>query len=300
MTALPSISVVVPVRNGGAQVGRLVASLLAQQYPGPAPEVIVVDNGSTDGAVEALRDRPITIVREARPGAPCARNAGVRAATGELIAFTDHDALADRRWLARLAAAFADPDVPAAAGETLPAPAEAPAARYLALIRHNSAEMTLLRPVFPFAPTVNLAVRRRVYDAVGGFDEALPITDDADFSLRVLRTTGKPIRFVRDAIVFHDERTSGRALYRRYREYGEGWALLVAKHPGEVRWTPLRALAADLDVLRAALLVPVGVARGLVTRNPMDGWYRWFEFLKRLAHRRGFRAGARRLGQWFW
>jgi GT2 family glycosyltransferase len=297
---LPAISVIVPVRNGGARLGRLVASLLAQHYPGPAPQIVVVDNGSTDGAAEALRDRPITLLCEPRPGAPCARNTGARAATGDLLVFTDHDALADRRWLARLAAAFADPDVPAAAGETLPAPTTTPAARYLALIRHNSAEMTLRRPVFPFAATVNLAVRRSVYDAVGGFDETLPITDDADFSLRVLRTTGRPIRFVPGAIVFHDERTTGRALYRRYREYGEGWARLVAKHPNEVRWTPLRAVAADLDVVRAALLVPVGAARRLVTRDPMDLWYRWFEFVKRLAHREGFRAGARRLGRWFW
>jgi GT2 family glycosyltransferase len=300
MSVLPAVSVIVPVRNGGAQLGRLVASLLAQQYPGPKPEILIVDNGSTDGAVEALRELPVVRLHEARRGAPAARNAGARAASGELLVFTDHDALADRRWLARLAGAFADPDVPAAAGETLPAPATTPAARYLALIRHNSAEMTLRRPVFPFAATVNLAVRRTVYDAVGGFDEALPITDDADFSLRVLRTTGRPIRFVKEAIVFHDERTTGRALYRRYYEYGEGWAALVAKHPDEVRWTPLRALAADLDVARAALLVPVGWARRLATREPMDAWYRWFEFVKRLAHRQGFRAGARRLGHPLW
>lgn len=300
MTPLPAISVVVPVKNGGAQLGRLVASLLAQQYDGPAPQILLVDNGSTDGALEALRDRPVTILSEPRPGAPRARNAGARAATGELLAFTDHDAMADRRWLSRLAAAFADPDVPAAAGETLPGPTTTPAARYLALIRHNSAEMTLKRPIFPFAATVNLAVRRSVFDAVGGFDELLPHTDDADFSLRILRTTGRPIRFVREAIVFHDERTSGRAIYRRYREYGEGWAALVAKHPGEMRWTPGRALAADLDVLRAALFVPVGLVRRVVTRDPMDGWYRWFEFVKRLGHRNGFRTEARRRGRWLW
>ena len=199
-----------------------------------------------------------------------------------------------------LAEAFVDPDVPAAAGEILPSPATTLAAEYLALIRHNSAEMSLKRPVFPFAATANLAVRRSVFEALDGFDESLPYTDDADFSFRLRKITGKPIRFVPTAIVFHDERTSAGAIAHRYRQYGEGWARLVMKHPAELAWGAHRGLAATLDVARALLMVPVGFVTSRLGGKPMDFWYRWFEFVRRSAHRSGFAAEARRHGHWFW
>jgi GT2 family glycosyltransferase len=298
--AWPAISVIVPVHNGGRQLARLVQSLERCEYPGPPPEIVIVDNNSTDGAVAALAGRRVRRLAESKPGAPCARNAGARAAAGEILVFTDHDCLAERRWLRELAEAFRDPDVPAAAGETLPMPAVSPAAEYLAMIRHNSAEASLARPVFPFAATANLAVRRSVFTALGGFDESLPHTDDADFSLRLRRETGRPIRFVRTAIVFHDERTSAAAIAHRYRQYGEGWARLVMKHPGELAWGAHRGLAATLDVVRALAFVPVGWLKSRLGGRPMDFWYRWFEFVRRAAHRDGFAAEARRHGHWFW
>lgn len=296
-----TVSIVIPVLNGGAAVRRLAASLLAQKVDGPAPEILFVDNGSTDGGVEALRDLPVTIVREERRGAPVARNAGARRATGDILVFTDHDCTAERRWIARLVAAFADPLVPAAAGETLATAADTWAARYAALIRHNSAGVSLERDVFPFAATANLAVRRRLFEELGGFDEGLRFTDDADFSLRVRRSTGQPIRFVPGAIVFHEPRTTAGALFSRYREYGRGWAELVMKHGDELRWTPALAWQANLDVLKALGRVPGGYVQWRFRHGePMDFHYRRFEFLRRLAHRTGFVQEAWARGRLLW
>lgn len=268
---------------------RLAASLLAQEYPGPPPEIIFVDNGSTDGGLDALADLPVTVIRAERRGAPVARNAGARRASGEVIVFTDHDCTAERRWLARLVEPFGDPAVPAVAGETIASPGETWAARYAAFIRHNSAAVSLRRDVFPFAPTANLAVRRPVFEELGGFDEMLHHTDDADFSLRVKRATGQPIALAPRAIVFHAERPTARALFRRYREYGKGWADLLRKHPDELRWTMGLECRADFDVAAALGRVPAGLARWrLGGGEAMDFHYRWFEFLRRFAHRLGF------------
>jgi GT2 family glycosyltransferase len=297
----PSISVIVPVFNGGGAVKRLASSLLAQDYPGPKPEILFVDNGSTDGAFEGLKELPVTLLSEPKRGAPAARNAGARAASGEILAFTDHDCLAERRWLKRLAEALQESDAPAAAGDTIATPGDSWCARYLSLIRHNSAEWNLDRPVFPFAPTANLAVRRSVFEALEGFDEALPYTDDADFCLRIMRSSGRPIQFASKAIVFHEERSTTGELFRRYREYGRGWADLLLKHKDEMKWNPGKAWRANLDVIAALARVAPGFLQWrLRTMDPMDFHFRRFEFLRRLAHRIGFLERAISRGHLLW
>jgi len=297
----PTVSVVVPVLNGGPAVKRLAASLLAQQYPGESPEILFVDNGSTDDGFVPLREMPVTILREEKRGAPVARNAGARRARGEILLFTDHDCTAERRWLVRLAEAFRDPRVPAAAGETLASPGTTWAARYAAAIRHNSAAVSLERPVFPFAATANFAVRRSLFEALGGFDETLRFTDDADFSLRITRLTGESIRFVPNAVIFHEPRATALALFSRYREYGRGWAELVMKHGDELAWTPRLAWQANLDVLQALCRIPGGFVKWRFGHGePMDFHYRWFEFLRRLAHRAGFVQEAAARGHLLW
>ena len=299
--AWPAVSVIVPVFNGGPALAALAASLRAQDYPGPPPELIFVDNGSTDGGLAALAGQPLTLLTEPKPGGPAARNRGARAARGEILAFIDQDCTAERRWLRRLVAAFQDPAVPAAAGETLTAPADTPVARYLALIRQNSAEMSLKRPVFPFAPLNNLAARRALFEALGGLDEALTVTDDADFSLRLLRHAGAPIRFVPDALVFHAPRRTTAALFAQYRKYGGGWADLVMKHPDELRWTPWRGLRADLDLLGAALRVPPAwLRRRADDGTAMDYHFARLECVRRAGHRLGFVERAVARGRWLW
>jgi GT2 family glycosyltransferase len=244
----------------------------------------------------------VTLLAEPRPGAPAARNRGGRAASGELLVFTDHDCLAERRWLRELAAPFRDPAVGAAAGETVATPSTGWAARYLAFIRHNSAEASLARPVFPFASTGNLAVRRELFDRLGGFDESLHHTDDVDFTFRLVRDAGVRVVFVKRAIVFHEERVDARQLARRYRQYGEGWCGLVLKHPSELTWGFGRAVVADADVLRVLGAAAAAWVRWRLFRRDTEETFEFarHEFIRRSAHRAGFRAEARRRGHWTW
>src|SRR6266550_3714961 len=110
-------SVVIPTRNRRATL----TALLERVGPQTAgAEVVVVDNGSTDGAREALArleaDGRLRVVLEPTPGATRARNAGARAARGDVLAFVDDDALPADGWLAALLAPFANPRVAAAGG----------------------------------------------------------------------------------------------------------------------------------------------------------------------------------------
>ncbi|MFN0094906.1 MAG: glycosyltransferase family 2 protein [Dehalococcoidia bacterium] len=87
------VSVIVPVYNGARYLGEALASVAAQTLP--AYEVIVVDDGSTDESLEVARAAGAVCLSQANAGPSVARNAGVAASSGELIAFLD----ADDRWL---------------------------------------------------------------------------------------------------------------------------------------------------------------------------------------------------------
>jgi hypothetical protein len=96
------ISVIVPVYNRARLVRECLKSLCAQQYPDF--EVIAVDDGSTDGTADAVREFPVKLVTlEGNAGAARARNAGARSASGTWLAFTDSDCCAPPGWLGMLA-----------------------------------------------------------------------------------------------------------------------------------------------------------------------------------------------------
>src|SRR5205814_9800777 len=103
-SALPTVTVVVPTTFDRIELlERCVASLVAQDYP--AFDVVIVDNRPVEGPERAARyarlgsDARVSVVPEARPGSSAARNAGVRAATGEVVAFTDDDVEVESGWL---------------------------------------------------------------------------------------------------------------------------------------------------------------------------------------------------------
>src|SRR5688572_2788795 len=109
-SAQPFVSVVVPVRNDAARLRTCVAALRVQSYPSNRYEIIVDDNASHEPVVLEHRELPITrVVRNEGPGSYAARNAGIAASCGDVLAFTDSDCVPAAEWLekavARLTAA---------------------------------------------------------------------------------------------------------------------------------------------------------------------------------------------------
>lgn len=247
-----TVSVVIPVRNGARVLERCLARL-AEQTTLPE-QVIVVDNGSRDGSGDLARGfahraphLPVQVLEEGRVGASAARNRGVAAASGEVVAFTDADCEPAADWLHRLTAAFG-PGIGAVAGGIRPAAPQTAVEAFAALYtlrtggeRFDSADFTLLRGGFP---TANLAVRRDVFTTVGGFDEGIRLYgEDYDLCARIYEH-GHVIRYEPQARVFHHHRTTLRGLLRQSFGFGACHAYLLRRHfrrkilievPG-VRW----------------------------------------------------------------
>jgi glycosyltransferase involved in cell wall biosynthesis len=197
--ARPQISVIVPARDASATLRPLFDSLDRQTLERDAFEVIVIDNASRDDTAEVARARGAIVVEEPRPSRAGARNAGVRRASADLIAYTDADCVASPGWLAALRDALAGQ--PLVAGPVQLTTGEPPNAveRFEGLWRF--AQEAGVQD--GWAATANLGIRRSVHDEIGGFDIAYRhIGEDADYCLRA-RARGHVLGFAPDAVIEH-------------------------------------------------------------------------------------------------
>lgn len=170
--AIPTITVVVPARDAADTIGRAVCSVLDQREAPPF-ELVVVDNASADGTGERAAAAGARVVRlNDRAGGPGrARNAGVAAARGSHVAFTDADCYPTPGWLAALWSAAAGPDgADLVAG---PVAADRTAAR-------GPWDRTLeYAAPHPLWVTANLLADRATLTAAGGFDDWVARADEA-------------------------------------------------------------------------------------------------------------------------
>lgn len=260
--AAPAISVVVPTYERHASLlGTLDA--LREQDLGEAYEVIVVDNGSTDGTAALLarrRDPGLRVLRLDRNAGPGpARNAGWRAARAPVVAFTDDDCLPDPGWLRAVAAAVAGgADVVVGRTEADPT-ALAAAGPFSHWVR--------VEAPMPWFPTCNIAYRRDLLERLDGFEESFTARlgssfgDDTDLGWRALER-GAEARFAPDARVVHEVTRSDVAAWLRARGRRGGVPAVVARHPGLRAQLPHRWVYERAHV--PALLGAVGLLGWLV------------------------------------
>lgn len=223
----PEVSVVIPVRDGAATIAATLDALAAQEGAPPF-EVIVVDNGSRDATAAVARQHPVgpIVVSEERPGSYAARNRGIGAARGTIIAFTDADCLPRPGWLRSACEALASGAdlvggrIEAVAG---PAPnrwAEYDGRRYLDQRRFVER--------MGFAATANLVVKRSVFDDVGPFDPELFSGGDLEWTRRAA-AAGHRLVYSDEAAVGHQPRSSLRSTWALHRRLGAGIAVLATK-----------------------------------------------------------------------
>lgn len=253
-TRAPEATIVVAVYNGAITIEACVASLLALRYPREDFEVIVVDNGSTDGTrgVLAAFGDQIRVLEEPTRGASAARNCGIRNARGGLIAFTDADCIVEADWLASLVQPLDDPSVGIVGGPILGRVAGNRIERFGELIHDQRRAIELDCP--PYAASGNWGSRRPVLCEAGLFDETLLRGQDVDLAWRICQS-GYRLVYAPSAIVRHRNERTVWGLMREGYLHGFHGIRVIEKHvavrPAIRRWwtrTPVR-LGRDLRQL---------------------------------------------------
>jgi GT2 family glycosyltransferase len=236
----PRVSVVVCSYNGAATLEQCLRSLQALDYPDY--EVIVVDDGSTDATRSILARLPgVRALHQPNLGLSAARNAGLEAATGSLVAYTDADCFADPGWLTGLVHQLQQSGAAAVGGPNL-TPEDGWLAACVAAAPGQPGHVLESDQVAEHIPGCNMAFRREALLAINGFDPAYhKAGDDVDVCWR-LQQAGHWITFAPGAFVWHHRRPGPRAYLRQQAGYGEAEALLRFKHRdrfngrGEGKW----------------------------------------------------------------
>ena len=227
----PRISVIVCSFNNDRTLAACLDSLLALNYPDY--EVILVDDGSTDTTSQIAFLRP-TVRRfrhERNLGLSVARNTGLAAATGQIVAFTDADCRADEDWLYYLAGSIIDSEFAAMGGPNLLPPEDSPVAAAVMASPGGPAHVMLSDQQAEHIPGCNMGFFKEALTEIGGFDPIFHAAgDDVDLCWR-LQQAGHKIGFSPAAFVWHYRRSTVRQYLKQQRGYGEAEALLVRKHP---------------------------------------------------------------------
>ncbi|HOC56389.1 MAG TPA: glycosyltransferase [Verrucomicrobiota bacterium] len=227
----PRVSVVVASYNGERTLKACLDSLGRLNYPDY--EVILVDDGSTDATRQIAFAHPnVRYFRhEQNLGLSAARNTGIAAATGEIVAFTDSDCRADKDWLYYLLGGLLPSDFAGIGGPNLLPPEDSLVAAAVMASPGGPAHVMLTDRQAEHIPGCNMAFYKWALAQIGGFDPTFrQAGDDVDLCWR-LQQAGLSIGFSPSAVVWHYRRSSVGAYLKQQIGYGEAEALLVRKHP---------------------------------------------------------------------
>ena len=269
--ANPRLTVCICTRNRAKFLGATIESVLAQKVPSETFEVLVVDNGSTDGTADMIAARfgggarvPVRCIREEIPGLSRARNRAIAETTGNFIVFLDDDAIPEPGWLQAIVAGFDAEEIQVVGGAVVPAYEQAPPPWWSARIEHVFAPQVstcerhrVSQGEYPHG--ANIAFRRAVWSRVGLFREDLGYignklipAEESELLLRIEKSGGA-ILYEPAAVVRHLIPASRMDRgYLRERFYGAG----LASH--------------ELDKTRRHDVEPWGF------RQIVEGWARGF------------------------
>jgi cellulose synthase/poly-beta-1,6-N-acetylglucosamine synthase-like glycosyltransferase len=228
-------SVIVPVYNGSRTIDQCLLALVSQTLPRSQYEIIVVDDGSTDDTATLVTRYGVRVLYQPHRGPAAARNLGVASAQGEIVLFTDADVEPSHNWVETMLAPFASDSNLAGVKGTYRTRQREWMARFVQFEYEEKYARMAQAQTIDVIDTYSAAYCREVAQFDGGFDEsfAAASAEDQEFSFRLAKA-GYQLRFVPEAIVYHQHVTSLLAYSRRKFRMGYWRAHLHRRHPDKL------------------------------------------------------------------
>lgn len=252
METKPFVSVVLPTYNRKEALKECLDSLFNQTYPSKQYEVIIANDGSTDGTEELLRTYAIKnpnlrYFTQSNKGCSSARNLGTKKSRGQILCFTDDDCIADKNWIKNLVEKYSADDVGGVGGRIIEYSREKIIERYIK-------KRKLLDQEKFFSPcvTANTSYRKNAIEKVGYLDESFAICGDVDLGIRV-RLQGFKFEYAPEAIIYHRHRTTLKGLIKQQYGYSREYAMLHTKY------------TQDYDPSYNMILLPIKITYTVVT-----------------------------------
>ncbi len=258
--AAPRISIIIPVHNCRETIARCLDSLIRIDHPGF--EIIIVDDGSTDETPEICGTySQVRLMRVSKGGPSKARNAGIRIAQGDFVAFTDGDCIVERDWLTELERGFTSPEIAGVGGNQKSPDDETQTGvliqgflKSVGFVADYVKTDTHMKET-AHNPTCNVMYRKSVLEDVGGFNEDLWPGEDVELDL-LIRRRGYKLIYNPAAVVAHYRPKTYRGFARMFYRYGRAQGYLARKY----------------GMFRPIHYVPVVVLGGLALLTLLSVW----------------------------
>ena len=260
MENTPFVSVVIPTYNRKEMLKKCLDSLFNQTYPRDKYEIIVVNDGSTDGTEEVLKyyaDNAQKVLKwfsQENKGVSAATNLGIQNSKGEIICFTGDDCIAERDWIKNLVGSFSDSRISSIGGEVKAHGPDNIIEKYSekkGILNQKKFRNSII--------TGSAAYRKDVLDEIGGFDTDLRNCVDIDISMQV-RLSGYELGYNPKAIVYHHHISTLKGLIKQQFYYGKGNARLNKKYTEDFK-PSYNMILIPLKIIHRVITYPIRILR---------------------------------------
>jgi cellulose synthase/poly-beta-1,6-N-acetylglucosamine synthase-like glycosyltransferase len=232
---LPNVTIIVASFENESTIEECLRSILSQDYPKHLLNVLVVDGGSNDSTAKRIEPCQVQFV-SSRLNVPAAYNWASKTVKSEIVGFVDADARVEGDWLKKLVSHLNDKEVAAAGGNIATWNKHSLIPRCIGYeLSHRYSRLP--REVGRLA-TMNLLLKAKVLEEVGGFDESLPTQYDTDLGFHIVNA-GYRMIFDSKALCYHYHRPTLRKFFKQQYKYGQNTWKLYLKHPQLMKGDPI-------------------------------------------------------------
>jgi cellulose synthase/poly-beta-1,6-N-acetylglucosamine synthase-like glycosyltransferase len=252
-----ALSVIIPAYNAEKTLYSCLSALYDQSLPKRDYEIVVVDDGSTDGTSKIAKDFNVNYLFQTNQGPATARNKGVHAARGNIVLFTDSDCIPEHNWIKEMVRPFGDPDVVGVKGTYKTTQTDL-AARFAQAEFEDRYDLLKKNPSIDMIDTYSAAFKKDIFLQIGGFDQNFPVAnnEDTDLSYR-LATAGYKLVFNPAASVYHSHPDTF-IKYLKLKFWRGYWRMIVyRRYPNKAMKDSYTPATIKIQTMLMALSLPL-------------------------------------------